>query len=91
MIFIVYLISINIISFILCFLDKIKSIKGWYRISERVLLVLSLLGGCFGMFVGMKLFRHKTKKLSFTIGFPTILIAEICLVIYLAIGGRREI
>ena len=45
--------------------DKIKSIKGWYRISERVLLVLSLLGGCFGMFVGMKLFRHKTKKNKF--------------------------
>ena len=63
--FIVYLISINVISFVLCIIDKIKSIKGWYWISERVLLVLSLIGGCFGMFVGMKLFRHKTKKNKF--------------------------
>lgn len=60
-----YLISINVIAFILCLVDKIKAIKGWYRISEGCLLFLSIVGGCFGMVLGMKLFRHKTKKTKF--------------------------
>ena len=60
-----YLISINIIAFVLCLIDKIKAIKGWYRISEGCLLFISIIGGCFGMFLGMRLFRHKTKKTKF--------------------------
>ena len=62
---IVYLISINIVSFLLCLIDKIKSIRDSYRISEKNLMVISFCGGCFGMMLGMNLFRHKTKKLKF--------------------------
>ena len=60
-----YLISINIISFILIFIDKRKDINNKYRIKESTLLFISLLGGCFGTLLGMYLFRHKTKKLKF--------------------------
>ena len=60
-----YLISINVVSFVLCLVDKIKAIKGLYRISEGFLLFISIIGGCFGMVLGMQLFRHKTKKLKF--------------------------
>ena len=60
-----YLISINSIAFILCLVDKVKAIKGWYRISEGRLLFISIIGGCFGMGIGMQLFRHKTKKFKF--------------------------
>ena len=60
-----YLISINLISFILMFVDKRKAIHNKYRIKESTLLFTSLLGGCFGTLLGMYLFRHKTRKLKF--------------------------
>lgn len=60
-----YLISINIVSFMLMFIDKKKAIYHKWRISEGLLLFIALIGGCFGMLVGMYLFHHKTKKLKF--------------------------
>ena len=60
-----YLISINIISFILIFIDKRKAINNKWRIPESTLLFISLLGGCFGTILSMYLFHHKTKKLKF--------------------------
>ena len=46
-------------------------------------MTICLIGGGIGTIAGMYTFRHKTKKLKFTVGMPTILIAEIALVIYL--------
>ena len=63
--FIIYLISINFIALILCYIDKLRARKGKYRISERSLILISLLLGCFGMIIGMNLFHHKTKKTKF--------------------------
>lgn len=63
--FIVYLSSINIVSFVIMFIDKRRAIRSRYRIPENLLLLLSLLSGCFGMLFGMYLFHHKTKKLKF--------------------------
>ena len=63
--FIVYLISINIISFIFCAIDKLKSINNSYRISENTLLFLAFIGGCFGLLLGMFICHHKTRKLKF--------------------------
>lgn len=60
-----YLISINILSFILIFIDKQKAIHNKWRIKENPLLFISLIGGCFGTLIGMHLFHHKTKKLKF--------------------------
>ena len=48
-------------------------------------MMLALCGGSIGGIIGMYTFRHKTKKLKFSIGFPTILISEIALIIYLLI------
>lgn len=63
--FIVYFVSINIFTFIICAIDKWKAIYNKWRISEKVLLLFSLFGGCFGMVVAMLLFHHKTRKLKF--------------------------
>ncbi len=63
--FIIYLISINILSFIICYIDKIRSIKNYYRISEGTLLFISFIGGAFGMAISMNMFHHKTKKFKF--------------------------
>ena len=62
---IIYLIIINIITFIMYFLDKFKAKYHWYRTPEKILLFLGGLGGCVGGLLGMYIFRHKTKKIYF--------------------------
>ncbi len=78
-----YLIIINILSFILYGIDKLKAIKKKERISEKTLILIGILGGSIGSLIGMNLFRHKTKKLKFIISLPLILIIHIIVVIYL--------
>lgn len=82
---IIYFIVINLLGFLMMYIDKKKAIKGKWRISEKSLFIVTLLGGGIGTNVGMNMFRHKTKKMRFSIGFPTILIVEIALIIYLII------
>ena len=78
----IYLLAINLIGILIMFIDKKKAIKQSWRIPEKTLLIIALLGGSIGTMIGMYWFRHKTKKLRFTIGFPVILISEIALIIY---------
>ena len=80
---IIYLLIINIIGFLAMYIDKQKAKRGSWRIPENTLLVLVLLGGGIGGIVGMYTFKHKTQKAKFVIGFPTILICEILLIILL--------
>lgn len=80
-----YLLGINIIGFLAMGIDKLKAQKGWWRIPEGTLMTLCLLGGGIGTIAGMYTFRHKTKKMKFTIGMPTILITEIALIVYVII------
>lgn len=78
----IYLVCINLLAFVAMWWDKRRAQKGEWRISEAGLFTLVLLGGGIGGITGMYTFRHKTKKLKFTIGFPTILLTEIVLVVY---------
>lgn len=65
-------------------IDKSKSIKGKWRIPEKSLLVISILGGALGIIAGMLLCRHKTRKPLFYIGVPVIyLIHRILVMPYL--------
>lgn len=80
---VIYLIVINLITFLTMWLDKWKAKRGKWRIPENTLLVLVLLGGGIGGIAGMYTFRHKTQKAKFVIGFPVILICEILLIILL--------
>lgn len=82
---IAYLLIINLIGLLIMFVDKRKAIKGSWRIPEKSLIVIALLGGSIGTIIGMYWFRHKTKKLRFTIGFPVILLTEIIVIIYFLI------
>ena len=82
---VLYIFLINCIGLGAMALDKYKSERAKWRIPEKTLFMITLLGGGIGTTVGMYLFRHKTKKLYFTIGFPTILISEIAIIIYLVI------
>jgi uncharacterized membrane protein YsdA (DUF1294 family) len=67
------------------FIDKRKAIKGKWRIPEKTLFLISILGGSIGSLIGMKLFRHKTKHWYFVVFMPAILILHIALVIFLQI------
>ena len=62
-----YVVVINTLSFFLYGIDKYLAMKKKYRISEYRLLLLSFLGGSIGAILGMKIFHHKTKKISFWI------------------------
>ena len=78
-----YLLAINIITFLAMWLDKRKARKGSWRISEKALFTLVLLGGGVGGILGMYIFRHKTQKSRFVVGFPFILLFEIAVGIFL--------
>ena len=62
----IYFVVINLLGFLMMYLDKKKAIKGKWRISEKSLFVVTLLGGGIGTNLGMNLFRHKTKKMKFS-------------------------
>lgn len=79
---VLYLVIINLIGFFVMWIDKAKAKRGSWRIPENTLFAITFLGGGFGTIAGMYKFRHKTKKLRFTICFPVILLTEIVLVIY---------
>ncbi len=70
----VYLVSINLISFILFGIDKNKAEKKEWRISESSLLAVSFFGGSIGSLIGMVIFKHKLSKKKFYIGIPCILV-----------------
>lgn len=79
---IIYFIMINIIGFLIMFIDKQKAKKGAWRIPEKTLFIITALGGGIGTVAGMYTFRHKTQKLQFIVGLPLITILEIILAIY---------
>lgn len=82
----IYLLVINVIAFLAMYIDKKRAKWGKWRIKESTLLTLVLLGGGIGGIAGMYMFRHKTQKPRFVIGFPAILIIEIiCVIIFLTI------
>ena len=76
-----YLLIINIITFIIYGIDKYKSIKHKYRISEATLIILALLGGPLGAFFGMIVFHHKTQKKRFIILIPLIMLIWVYILI----------
>ena len=82
---IIYLLIVNIIAFCLMGIDKMKAKKKKWRIPEKTLFLSAVLGGSIGANVGMQVFRHKTKHMSFVIGMPAILILQIALGIFLYI------
>ena len=78
----IYLVIINLIGFFMMWSDKKRAKWGKWRIPEQTLFIVTALGGGIGTIAGMYTFRHKTKKLKFTIGLPVLVILEIVLVIY---------
>lgn len=57
-------------------IDKYKAIHQDYRISEKTLFMIALIGGAYGAYVAMYLFHHKTRKTMFKFGMPVIVLLE---------------
>ena len=79
---VIYIIIINVIGFLAMFIDKQKAKKGAWRIPEKTLVTIALLGGSIGGMLGMYIFRHKRHKSRCSIGFPIILVVQIVLIFY---------
>ena len=84
---ILYLVIINVITFVIFGVDKYKAIRQEWRIRESTLLGLALIGGSIGGWLAMYIFHHKTKKVKFFVGIPVILTIQIVVFSYLFCGG----
>lgn len=78
-----YLFAINAITFVVYGIDKYKAKKTKWRISEATLLLLAVLGGSIGAWMGMRVWHHKTMHRKFKYGIPALLLMQIALMGYL--------
>lgn len=83
-IFIVYILVINLIAFLLTYYDKKASKIGLRRVKENTLMLVALLGGSAAMYITMKMIHHKTRVSLFMVGLPFIFVVEMILVIFIA-------
>lgn len=76
-----YLMIINLIGYFIMYIDKKKAINNNYRIPEKNLFLICIMGGSLGLLIGMYKFHHKTRHNKFVYGVPLVLIVNI-IVIY---------
>ena len=77
------LICINVVTFLVYGIDKLKAKQGSWRISEATLLSLAVIGGSVGALLGMQVWHHKTKHKKFKYGLPLILLVQIALIYFI--------
>lgn len=81
-IFLYLYLFINLLTFVVYGIDKLKAKKGLWRIPEHTLLLLAFCGGSIGAWFGMMIWRHKTRHLKFLIGVPLIFFLQLAIVSY---------
>ena len=74
-----YLVIVNLAAFFLYGMDKSRAKHGQWRISEKMLIGIAVIGGSIGAILGMFIFRHKTKHWYFRFGLPVILVLQVLL------------
>lgn len=77
-----YILVMSIVEFCVCGADKFAAQRQKSRVPEKVLFLLSALGGSVGMYLGMFTFRHKTKHWYFVVGIPAIILVQAALILY---------
>lgn len=78
-----YLLAVNVITFFVYGVDKLKAQKGKWRIPESTLLLMAAVGGSVGAWLGMSLWRHKTQHKKFKFGVPAIFVVQMALSAYI--------
>ena len=84
-VFVVYILIVNVLAFILYGIDKRRSQRKMYRIPENTLLWMARLGGGVGSWLGIKKFHHKTKHKRFMIIVPLWTVLWVVAIVYLVI------
>lgn len=74
---ILYLLCLNVITFLTYGADKQRAVKNRWRVPEKILLLLAVAGGSVGAWLGMQIFHHKTRKPVFKYGIPLIVICQV--------------
>lgn len=82
-ILLIYLVVVNILTFLDFGLDKYKAKHGKWRTPESSLLMMAMAGGSIGAWMGMNTFHHKTRHLKFKYGIPLIMILQLALLIWM--------
>ena len=78
----IYLAAINVVAFCMYGIDKWKAKHSKWRISEAMLIWMSVFGGSVGAWLGMKTWHHKTQHMKFKYGLPFILLLQIAIVMF---------
>ena len=78
-----YVLILNFVTMLVYGIDKFKAKKGKWRIPESTLLLLAVLGGSIGAWLGMRVWRHKTQHKKFKYGILVIFILQVALCFYL--------
>ena len=78
-----YVLILNFVTMLVYGIDKFKAKKGKWRIPESTMLLLAVLGGSIGAWLGMRVWRHKTQHMKFKYGIPVIFILQVALCFYL--------
>lgn len=64
-----WLLSVNLLTFLVYGADKLAACKRWQRVPEITLLLFGVVGGWIGGMLAQQLFRHKTQKQPFVTRF----------------------
>jgi len=73
----IYLLAVNALGLLIMHHDKYLARNKKWRVAEKTLLGIAVIGGSVGCLLGMYSARHKTRHLSFTLGIPLILAVQI--------------
>ena len=73
-----YLLLVNLAGAVLV-ADKWKARRHRWRVPEKTLFLLCFLGGCPGVYLTMRLCRHKTLHKRFMWGIPAIFLLQLAL------------
>ena len=78
----IYLLIINALALAFMLADKRKARKNAWRIPEATLMGLAVIGGSLGAWLGMVLFRHKTRHPKFSVGIPVLMLLHVVLLLW---------
>ena len=84
-IYLIYIGALSLVTLVFYGIDKARAVDGAWRIPEKVLLILSAVGGALGGLLAVYLFRHKTRKWYFP--FTNIFALVVHLAILVLIMG----
>ncbi len=81
----IYLAAVNVVTFFMYGIDKLKAKRSKWRISEATLLWMAVIGGSIGAWLGIKIWHHKTMHKKFKYGVPAIIILQIAAIVYIIV------